>query len=518
MSEPDYSALDELIEDARAMDMDVFTPKDDDEAAYDAARQVHNERLVTTPYAVVMCRDPEDFQFWFEGLQGIDVPISIRSGGHHHEAMCSNTGGVVLVSPSGHDVEFVDERHVWLGAGQRLGDVIRELAEVQRLIPTGVCATVNVGGLASGGGWGLSYRTLGPTVDRIRAVDMVLTNGAHVIFNDREWLKGGEGLSVSPGDLYWAVCGGGGGNFGAVQRLLFEMHDPGRHFTEFTLQWTLGDRAAAAVAWTKLCLSGDDKLNFFARMGVPSPGEFRNDDPPFVVTGRYYGDPADCKTALKDLLEAATPRYEHYVLVLFDQPETFARAALTEPTSAPPDADGNPLPAQAYAMQVGARSRNGPTSTCVDKPEPHKVSSAIPVGDPEAVIAWVEDYVAQIDDREGVNLYVSFHGMGGHPMARNDEINAFPWRHAPYMLQAQAWWLPGSRREDAQELVDWVEAFGIGLAEAGLSEGAFVNFPDDKLPADAYYGGSLKKLRDVKTQVDRGNRLDFLLGVDPWDT
>ncbi|MCG6901683.1 MAG: FAD-binding protein [Rhodobacter sp.] len=484
------------------------------EGDYEALRPVHNARLQTYPQVIAPCRDETDVAFWLRELQGFVVPISIRSGGHHHEAMCSNTGGVVLITPSEKDIDIDPTNNtIWVGSGQKLRNVIYNLGQHERIMPTGGCGTVNVGGLTHGGGWGMSYRTWGLTSDALLKVEMVLPNGDFVKLDASGFTDGtGTSLDVDPEKLFWAIRGGGGGNFGVVTRFQFRIFAPCPVYTEFTLQWDKAGRHDAALAWVDLCNSDDTNLNTFGRMTVMDDPDHKFWNPPLVIGGRYYGDLAQCHKALAEFLEKAPTEHQYYREKRLDDPADFLDILMLSPDAGPSLADGTPIPPQGFALQVGAPKADGPVSTCIDEPEPHKVSSTMPGGDHDEVFRRAEDYIDNSDDQPDVNMYLSLHGMGGRG-AENRE-GAFPWRDKPYMLQVQAWWNPGSKTEaEEKALVDWVGGFRKALEPA--CEGAFINFPDRAQDPEQYYGGSWEALRDVKDMVDPKDRLGFLLGVKP---
>ncbi|EMS61335.1 Reticuline oxidase [Triticum urartu] len=70
--------------------------------------------------------------------------------------------------------------------------------------PSGECPTIGVGGHFSGGGIGMMMRKYGLSIDRVVDAKLVNANGELL---DRAGM--GE-------DLFWAIRGGGGGNFGVV--------------------------------------------------------------------------------------------------------------------------------------------------------------------------------------------------------------------------------------------------------------------------------------------------------------
>jgi FAD/FMN-containing dehydrogenase len=97
---------------------------------------------------------------------------------------------------------------------------------------------VGVTGLTLGGGLGVLSRRYGVTSDRVTEVELVTADG--------KLLRATESENQ---DLYWANLGGGGGNFGVVTSLTFELIPVDMPFTvaEYEFPW----RAAHSLlsAW-----------------------------------------------------------------------------------------------------------------------------------------------------------------------------------------------------------------------------------------------------------------------------
>jgi FAD/FMN-containing dehydrogenase len=173
-------------------------------AGYDAARKPRIERFAQiTPAAVARCRTTADV---VEALALADRegrPLAVRSGGHCFAGRSSTTG--VLIDTGPLDTISLDAEVVTVGAGAKLGAIYDVLAPHRRTIAGGCGATVGIAGLALGGGLGILGRRYGTTSDQVIAAEVVLASG--------------EVLTIEDGDLFWALRGSGGGQFGIVTRL-----------------------------------------------------------------------------------------------------------------------------------------------------------------------------------------------------------------------------------------------------------------------------------------------------------
>ncbi len=85
--------------------------------------------------------------------------LAVRSGGHSYEAysLGGQNGSVVLDVRHFNNISIDSEnKAATVGAGVRLGDLAKVLAENGFALPMGTCSYVGVGGHGLGGGYGLA--------------------------------------------------------------------------------------------------------------------------------------------------------------------------------------------------------------------------------------------------------------------------------------------------------------------------------------------------------------------------
>jgi FAD/FMN-containing dehydrogenase len=110
-----------------------------------------------------------------------------------------------------------DRQTVSVGSGNRWGNVTEILEPMGLAVVGGRDMNVGVGGLLLGGGISYFSGMYGWALDNIRRYEIVLASGRI--------------LNVSPrenDDLYWALRGGGGLNFGIVTRFDLVAFDQGQ--------------------------------------------------------------------------------------------------------------------------------------------------------------------------------------------------------------------------------------------------------------------------------------------------
>ena len=519
MGDNKISLIEACIKAARDKGMKVLTCLDHD---YCEAKKVYNARLHAFPLAIAYCRDAEDVSHWFICAQASGVPIVVRSGGHHHEGMSVVTDSIVLdMSPMQGDITYEDEGEdtfAWIETGKHLGNVIAELAKEKWVIPTGGCNTVCVGGLTHGGGWGVSSRLLGMTIDQLDQVEIVTPVG-DILTLSRDGIIAGESSVLAEDNgrsLFWAICGGGGGNFGVVTKFRFRLSRPSEDITGIVLQWKSEHRAEITKAWIELNSATDnEELTTACRLTVVNGETIEN--PSILVVGRYYGDVDDARASLQRLYDVAEPSFERISPIEGrHEADRITRGYILGGGELYMSPEGNPLPAQAFSLQVGARSRSERVETCEfnGMNEPHKVTSSFPKGGNDAEIMETIDkfFKDNPDELPGANIYLSLHGMGGAVKNRIDGGTSFPWRDKDFMLQIQAWW---HNPDDSRKLsyLGWVSRFREALEP--VTEGAFINFPDKHIPTEVYYGKAYKKLQAVKKLYDPNNIMRFEMSIPP---
>jgi hypothetical protein len=179
---------------------------------YDLARKPAIARFhAIRPQAVVLCRDPADVTQTIAMARRFRLPAVARSGGHCFAGR-SSTWGIVIDVTRMRSVS-VSGGVATVGAGARLGEVYDRLAERGLTIPAGCGPSVGIAGLTLGGGLGILGRRYGLACDRLLGAQIVLADG-RVIKCD----------AARDRELFWALRGAGGGNFGVVTSLTLQLH------------------------------------------------------------------------------------------------------------------------------------------------------------------------------------------------------------------------------------------------------------------------------------------------------
>jgi FAD/FMN-containing dehydrogenase len=235
------------------------------------------------PQAVVLCRTPADVSETISFASRCGLPTATRSGGHCFAGHSSTHGIVIDVSPM--RSISVSGAVATVGAGTRLGEIYDALDALT--IPAGCGPSVGIAGLTLGGGLGILGRKYGLTSDRLLTAQVVLADGRVIECDDHH-----------DGELFWALRGAGGGNFGVVTSLTFNTI-PAPDCTAFHLLWPYTQAAALIDAWQAWAPAAPDELA--ASLLVVASGDV--EQPPVVnLFGAMLGTRSDTTELLDELV------------------------------------------------------------------------------------------------------------------------------------------------------------------------------------------------------------------------
>jgi FAD/FMN-containing dehydrogenase len=415
-------------------------------SGYDTARLLFNTRFDSVrPQAVVYCESVGDVQKTVRWAHKHKLHIVPRAGGHSYGGYSTTSGVVVDVSRINR-VSLTADRRAVVGAGARLIDVYTALAVAGRTVPAGSCPTVGITGLALGGGVGFSSRKFGLTCDHLVEATVVLANGSVVVANAHHHA-----------DLYWALRGGGGGNFGIVTRLVFRTR-PADEVVTYSLAWPWSDAKRVVAAWQQLAPHAPDGL--FSVLNV-------NSAPAIISAGQFSGSERRLRELLQPLAAAGTPtRFTTVARTYMSAVHMWAGCATV------------PLCHQAGRATFAAKS------SYVNRP---LASAGI-----DALLQGIESYSGP---GSGIVLLDSYGGaINRVPKA----ATAFVHRDALFSLQFLSYAEPPN--------VAWLRRVH-GAMQPHVSAFAYQNYIDSALPhwQHAYYGSNLRRLQTIKRRYDPHN-------------
>lgn len=150
--------------------------------------------------------------------------VRFLSGGHCYENFVFNdkTKAIIDVTPmNGYGYE--EGKGYYLETGNSNWTAFSALfRNYGKVLPSGSCYSVGLGGHICGGGYGLLSRLNGLTVDWLTGVEVVVKDkadkDAYAIYVSED----DKNTNQEKYELYWAHRGGGGGNFGCITRYYFK--------------------------------------------------------------------------------------------------------------------------------------------------------------------------------------------------------------------------------------------------------------------------------------------------------
>jgi FAD/FMN-containing dehydrogenase len=255
-------------------------------AGFAKAAHVYNERFDgVLPALIARPLDGIDVRDAVRWGVANGVPLRARSGGHSYAGYSTLSGGMVLdLRNLRHISVDTRTRTATVGAGSQLIDVYAALAARGVTIPAGSCPSVGVAGHALGGGMGLAARQFGLTADNLLSAQIVTADGR------RRTASGHR----NP-DLYWALRGGGGGNFGVVTSFTFRVHAVPRTVATFFVTWPWSRAAEALSAWQSWAPHARSELTSIFHLNGGNGNTSVN------VSGQYFGPASDLGRVLAPL-------------------------------------------------------------------------------------------------------------------------------------------------------------------------------------------------------------------------
>jgi len=232
----------------------VITPEMSD---YDPSRLVFNRAFDRKPALIVRCAGASDVARTLDFAQTRNLPLAVRGGGHSRLGYGMCDGGVVI--------DLSAMKRVEVDAGKRVaraeaGALVRDLDEATQRFglatTSGGCPTVGIAGLTLGGGEGHLMPKYGAACDNLLSAQVLTVDGRLL-----------EASQKSNADLFWAIRGGGG-NFGVVTGLEYQLHSVGPVLSG-ALTYSAGHIPELVQAFTRFLAGAPDEMDAFAQL-LPS--------------------------------------------------------------------------------------------------------------------------------------------------------------------------------------------------------------------------------------------------------
>ena len=273
------------------------------DASYDDARKIWNAMIDKRPALIIRCSDTQDVIHAVKVARERGMTIAIRGGGHNiaGSALCDNG---IVVDMSRLKAVSVDAaaRTATVQAGATLADVDAATQKHGLATPLGINSTTGVAGLTLGGGFGWLSRMYGMTVDNLDSAEVVMADGS---------LK--QTSETEEPDLFWALRGGGG-NFGAVTRFTFRLHQVGPDLLSGLIVYPFAEAKSVLQRYRDFISAAPKELTVWAilRSAASSVSTRPRTGQEIVVLAiLYVGEPEQGQRAIQPLREFGTVLGEH---------------------------------------------------------------------------------------------------------------------------------------------------------------------------------------------------------------
>ncbi len=424
---------------------------------YQEARRNWNPFTNAFPLVFVFAHRNEDVSNAVRWARENDVQLRMRSGRHALAKDFNQTDGGIVIDTSLMNNVILNRSQgsAVVQAGIRVGALVRMLAREGFIAPFGDSSTVGIGGISTGGGITAIQRTVGVISDNILAATLVDANGAILHVSEYE----------NP-DLFWAIRGGGGGNFGIITSYKFKIRPAPRRVGIFQIIWSWEQVEEVIEAWQKWAPCTDLRLGTILEAFSKTNGLLRSQ-------GIFLGSEEELKKLIAPLKAAGKPSK------IFVDEVTLLEAIDFWAPNEPPFDDQKTMWTSGW------------------------VEDALPEEALKAIRGFLEK-------AKGTESNFFFLNSGGQMNQIPPSDTAFFWRNTKYYLECDASWIDDAQ---AQRNIALVEQTRAQLQP--YITGSYVNVPDLSIKnyGQEYYGDNLDRLQKVKAKYDPENLFNFVQSI-----
>ncbi len=437
-----------------------------------------------SPACVVMVESYKDIQTTVRFAKKYNYKLNVKNGGHSYAGYCLNEGGIVLDLSKMTDVKInTDSKTLMTQSGSTWIQLYEKLKvkDEQYMVLGGQCPTVGVSGFTLGGGLSTFSRSYGLAIDNLLAVKHVTADGNLIELTNQE-------TDTDKKDLFWALAGGGGGNFGVTVEFTFRIHKlPNPTVVCGELTWNIPQQEQefkdAMDAFNSM--DAPNELCIDAFWNYDSNGQFQA-----MMTTIYNGTMDECNKVLDPILKfnpSNSLKNMHWI-EWERQEEGFSKLSNIYNHHV------------SFIMAEGAITREV-TNTIMELLE--TAPALIPNSDPT--------------EPNKKQCHILWDNIGG--VTKNIAKNATPfyWREGVYVMTAMIAW---ETEEQTPQAMAWSQRCKELLAPHSIEgKAAYLNYIDDTLDnwQKAYYGNNYQRLQEIKSKVDPTNFFYFKQSVEPID-
>jgi FAD/FMN-containing dehydrogenase len=263
-------------------------------------RELFNAMHDNRPALAVRCSGTADVVRAVNFARKPAMATGVLGGGHSIDGLSSVQGGMLIDLSPMTDVRIDPEQRLARVQGGALwADVDRETQAFGLVTPGGVVSETGVAGLTLRGGHGWISRKHGLSCDNVVEAEVVCADG-----------QVRTASADSNADLYWAIRGGGG-NFGIVTSLTFQLHAMGSTVAFARTFYPIEEVADVLRGWRAHVTEAPEAVtSMCATITFPADPEMPeavHDRAVAMIGAVYAGDPDEGMSKLQPLRELGTP-------------------------------------------------------------------------------------------------------------------------------------------------------------------------------------------------------------------
>lgn len=426
---------------------------------YESLKKIFNTFVQKAdPKAILQSEDPNEISLLVKSSSLVTEPILMRSGGHSYAAF-STGSGIVLDSRKLDRIKNRDNGLVTISSGVNLERAQRILSQSNLTFASGEFPGVGIAGYLLGGGHSRRSSLLGIGADSVHSMDVILASGDRV-----------KNISENHyGDLYWAMLGGGGGNFAFVENFHIE---PVSEFKDYFFKFTfnlsqMGQAEDIFNLWEQSCVQTPNHISMNLTLYIESGTVFK-----LILSGLYMDTLKTVEEMNRELFSGAWGNFDQFEYKKF------------------------------YSE---VKSSNHIKSTRLQdmafKGSSHYADHLIGKEGFRDILVSIKK------NTKKMSMYMGFYAMGGKIHNAPRDIS-YPHRSAKYMVD-----IFSNFKEDRSRFQEFSQKFDNHYKDLDslFSGRAYVNYPnlDFQDWSNRYYGDSLERLLAVKKKYDRHNRFNF---------
>jgi len=295
----------------------ILTPAD---IGYEESRTVWNAMIDRKPAVIARCLGTADVVACMQFVREHNLLICIKGGGHNIAGLATADGAFMLDMSLMRGV-IVDpqKRIAHAQVGCLLSDVDRETQLYGLAAVLGFVSTTGIAGLTLGGGFGYLTRRWGWTSDNV--------TGMNVVTADAKLVKASNDENE---DLFWGLRGGGG-NFGIVTGIDYNLYPVGPDIVGGIVAWRANDAVKVFELYKKLTEQAPPELTLVALMRPAPPAPWLPRDihgkPIVALIACYSGNPEDGGKVITPIKTFGNPVGDILIRRPYTQMQTLLDAA-----------------------------------------------------------------------------------------------------------------------------------------------------------------------------------------------